>query len=302
MCGARGAGTVRVFETGADASGAVIATSLYQHLPPSTDVADSQHPGEGRKLLAFSDSRQSAAYFAPYLEDSYARLQRRRLIVQGLLAAHADEEPVAVEDVVYSARAARHQGEVLPRRDDRAAAGPHRRSVGDGRGGGHRRPAVPRGARPGQGLACIATRPGQPPKPLLSLGLTEDEAWAFIEELVRTLRQQGAVTMPESVPSNHEIFVPRLGPIRVRLSGSEPVRKVLSWMPTQGDQPTHRLRDAGCSPTLGSDGRPDRRARRGCGTGSCQRQHAGRLAASPAPSRAWAWSTRSTTSGCVCPG
>ena len=65
---------------------------------------DSQRPGEGRKLLAFSDSRQSAAYFAPYLEDSYARLQRRRLIIQGLLAAHADEEPVAIEDVVFKTR------------------------------------------------------------------------------------------------------------------------------------------------------------------------------------------------------
>ena len=42
-------------------------------------------PGEGRKLLAFSDSRQAAAYFAPYLEDSYGRLQRRRLITEGLL-------------------------------------------------------------------------------------------------------------------------------------------------------------------------------------------------------------------------
>ena len=74
----------------------------------------------------------------------------------------------------------------------------------------------------------------EPPKPLLTLGMTEDEAWAFVEELVRVLRQQGAVTMPESVPSNHDIFVPRLGPIRARLSGSEAVRKVLSWIPTRG--------------------------------------------------------------------
>ena len=92
-----------------DASGAVIATSLYQNLPPSADAHDGQRPGEGRKLLAFSDSRQAAAYFAPYLEDSYGRLQRRRLIAQGLLAAHADEEPVAIEDVVFTTRAAAHR-------------------------------------------------------------------------------------------------------------------------------------------------------------------------------------------------
>jgi len=51
-----GSGTVRVFETGSDASGAVVTTSLYQHLPPSPDPHRGQRPGESRKLLAFSDS------------------------------------------------------------------------------------------------------------------------------------------------------------------------------------------------------------------------------------------------------
>jgi hypothetical protein len=74
----------------------------------------------------------------------------------------------------------------------------------------------------------------QAPQPLLALRLSEQEAWAFLQELVRSLRQQGAVTMPEDVPSNHEIFAPRLGPIRVRLSGAEAVKKVLSWLPTKG--------------------------------------------------------------------
>ena len=106
VCGARGAGTVRVFETGPDASGAVITTSLYQGLPPSSEVADSELPGEGRKLLAFSDSRQAAAYFAPYLQDSYGRLQRRRLISQGLIAAGAGDEPVGVEDLTFETRKA----------------------------------------------------------------------------------------------------------------------------------------------------------------------------------------------------
>ena len=91
VCGARGEGAVRRFETGPDASGAVIATSLYQRIPASTLAADRDRPGEGRKLLMFSDSRQSAAYFAPYLEDSYARVQRRRLIAQGLISAVRDE-------------------------------------------------------------------------------------------------------------------------------------------------------------------------------------------------------------------
>jgi ribosomal protein L40E len=102
VCGARGAATVRTFDAGPDASGAVITTALYQSLPIADDPHGALLPGEGRKLLAFSDSRQSAAFFAPYLEDSYSRLQRRRLISQGMLASHADEEPVAIEDIVFN--------------------------------------------------------------------------------------------------------------------------------------------------------------------------------------------------------
>lgn len=233
VCGARGAATVRIFETGSDASSAVITTALYQNLP----VADSPHgatlPGEGRKLLAFSDSRQSAAYFAPYLEDSYARLQRRRLISQGMLALHADEEPVAVEDVIFKTRAKAQAVKHFPARVTAQQAS---------------RVVAPwvmaevlatddRQSLEGLGLISISMfrdPTWQAPAPLLQLGLTEDEAWSFLQELVRTLRQQGAVTMPEDVPPNDEIFAPRLGPIRVRESGPEAIRKVLSWLPGRG--------------------------------------------------------------------
>ncbi|OBB77107.1 DEAD/DEAH box helicase [Mycobacterium sp. 852014-52144_SCH5372336] len=233
VCGARGAATVRMFETGSDASGAVITTALYQNLPVADDPHGAMSPGEGRKLLAFSDSRQSAAYFAPYLEDSYAKLQRRRLISQGMLAAHADEEAVAVEDVVFKTRAKAAAVKHFP---GRMTAQQSARIVA---------PWVmaevlatdDRQSLEGLGLISVELYRDptwRAPAPLLQLGLTEDEAWAFLQELVRTLRQQGAVTMPEDVPPNDEIFAPRLGPIRARLSGPEAIRKVLSWLPGRG--------------------------------------------------------------------
>ncbi|GAA1865839.1 DEAD/DEAH box helicase [Myceligenerans crystallogenes] len=234
VCGARGPGTVRVFETGSDASGAVIATSLYQNLPAADDQATGGSlPGEGRKLLAFSDSRQAAAYFAPYLQDSYGKVQRRRLITEGLAKARADEDPVSVDDLIFTTRSAAKkvqffkngltaQGEsriVAPWIMAEAVATDDRQSL------------------EGLGLVGILLeRPSElaAPGPLAALGLSNDEAWNLLQELVRTLRQQGAVEMPESVPSNDEIFAPRLGPIRVRGEGSEPMRKVLSWLPTKG--------------------------------------------------------------------
>ena len=78
-CGARGAAMVRQFETGGDAAASVFTTALYQALPPA-EGEDADQPGEGRKLLLFSDGRQAAAFFAPYLETSYGTIQHRRLI------------------------------------------------------------------------------------------------------------------------------------------------------------------------------------------------------------------------------
>ncbi|MDP7701397.1 DEAD/DEAH box helicase [Mycobacterium sp. TY815] len=233
VCGARGSATVRTFETGPDASGAVITTALYQNLPIADDPHGALLPGQGRKLLAFSDSRQAAAYFAPYLEDSYSRLQRRRLISEGMLAARADEESIAIDDLVFRTQKQAVKVKNFPARMTSQQAA---------------RVVAPwvmaevlatddRQSLEGLGLISISLY-REPswgaPAPLLQLGLSEEEAWAFLEELVRTLRQQGAVTMPEDVAPNDEIFAPRLGPIRVRGEAPEAVRKVLSWMPGRG--------------------------------------------------------------------
>ena len=233
VCGARGAATVRTFEAGPDASGAVITTALYQSLPVADDPHGALLPGEGRKLLAFSDSRQSAAFFAPYLEDSYSRLQRRRLISQAMLASRADEEPAAIEDIVFNtvkrAAAVKHFPGRMTSQQSRRVVAPwvmaEVLAMDD------------RQSLEGLGLISISLYRDpswKAPAPLLQLGLSEDDAWAFLQELVRTLRQQGAVTMPEEVPPNDEIFAPRLGPIRARLSGPEAIRKVLSWLPGRG--------------------------------------------------------------------
>lgn len=54
------------FHPGDFALSAVVADSIYQSLP--SHPADKPTPGLGRRLLAFSDNRQDAAFFAPYLQ------------------------------------------------------------------------------------------------------------------------------------------------------------------------------------------------------------------------------------------
>jgi ATP-dependent helicase YprA (DUF1998 family) len=231
-CGARGAAMVRGFESGGDAAVSVLTTALYQALPPAADAEQADQPGEGRKLLMFSDSRQAAAFFAPYLETTYSTIQHRRLILQGLeRAAHAG--PVSVGDLAYHVAKAAEEAHVFQRR---ASLQERQRlaalwvmlelvAIDD------------RQSLEGRGLLRVTLDREdrwRPPRALTALGLDETESWALLAELVRSLRQQGAITMPEGVDPRDETFDPRRGPIYVRADGAEPKRKVLSWMPTRG--------------------------------------------------------------------
>ena len=79
----RGGGVYR-FLTGQDAPVSVLSTALYTELPRDPTEEMESKPGQGRKLLIFADSRQDAAFFAPYLERTYNNVLRRRLIFQSL--------------------------------------------------------------------------------------------------------------------------------------------------------------------------------------------------------------------------
>lgn len=72
-CGYRGPDPVREVIHGTDGPHAVISTTLYQQVPESR-----------RKILAFADSRQEAAFFAWYVEDSYQSVLTRNLLLRAL--------------------------------------------------------------------------------------------------------------------------------------------------------------------------------------------------------------------------
>lgn len=232
-CGARGVDMVRRFESGSEAAAAVLATALYQALPPATDEELADRPGEGRKLLSFSDSRQAAAFFAPYLESSYETIQHRRLILDGLRRATRDDEAVSVADLVYHVAKAADAAHVFERRMSR-----QQRERIVARWVMQELVALDdRQSLEGLGLLRVELDrergwrllPG-----LSALGLSPDECWDLLSELVRTVRQQGALTMPEEVDPRDEAFDPRRGPIYLRENGAEPGKKVLSWLPTRG--------------------------------------------------------------------
>jgi ATP-dependent helicase YprA (DUF1998 family) len=230
-CGARGPSIIRLFESGNESSAAVLATALYQALPADEESAG--RPGGGRKLLAFSDSRQAAAFFAPYLESSHALVLQRRLILDGLARATASDPSCSVDDLIEAVAAAAGAAGVFGRRESRQA---RRRETA--RWVLRELIALDeRQSLEGLGLLRVAldVDPAwRPPAPLLALGLTADECWLLLGELARTLRLQGALSMPEEVDPADEMFDPRRGPVYVRVDGAEAKLKVLSWLPTRG--------------------------------------------------------------------
>ncbi len=73
---------------GSDGPNAVIATALHELLPEN-----------GRKVLAFADSRQEAAFFAWYAEDSYEKVRDRNLMLRALREGPVDREALSIDDI-----------------------------------------------------------------------------------------------------------------------------------------------------------------------------------------------------------
>lgn len=73
---------------GSDGPNAVIATALHELLPD-----------EKRKVLAFADSRQEAAFFAWYAEDSYERLRDRNFLLRAMRQEGVDPAGLSIDDL-----------------------------------------------------------------------------------------------------------------------------------------------------------------------------------------------------------
>lgn len=205
-CGGRSNGSIvdRV-QTGRDAPASIIAATLYQSLPESSDEGSQQLVGQGRKLLTFSDSRQDAAFFAPYLERTYSRNVQRSMVLDVLHEAGSALrfgeliEPIrrrAVNELIVDPRKSdgEHVAEIKNWLVREALATDRRQSLG-GVGLVRIRPAAPRSARVPSGLD--------------NLGLRADEAVELALFLLDTVREQGAVHLPDSVNINDPIFSPR---------------------------------------------------------------------------------------------
>ena len=93
---------MRRVATGQDAPTAVLAEELLRQLPESPEHANL--PAGGRKLLAFSDSRQRAAFFAPYLSRTIADAAFVQPLAVAASSAEANGDPLSLQEWPSEAR------------------------------------------------------------------------------------------------------------------------------------------------------------------------------------------------------
>lgn len=227
-CGAQSRQGIRRLRTDTNAAPAVVTTSLYQRLPRAVGELGDQ-VGAGRKLLMFSDSRQGAAFAAPYLDRTYSRLLERRYIAEALEDRSAGAE-LTVGDLAILTRERAEAAGHFPR----DAGSIEKTQEVNQWLMGELMTLETRQSLEGLGLLLVTLvrDPGLPLRGLTALGLDDDEAWALLNVLVKTARMQGALSPMDRVDIKDERFEPRNVTVRMRSVGSDAKKQVLSWNPS----------------------------------------------------------------------
>lgn len=236
-CSGRSTGSmVNRVQTGQDAPGAVIASAIYDTLPPSSALDLQEEVGQGRKLLTFSDSRQDAAFFAPYLDRTVSRIVQRGLIINEL---NKYSSPLRFNDLVEPIRRSGLSHLVLDPFESGEANSTHvrswllreilatdRRQSLSGIGMLHIHPVIPRTA--------------QVPPSIIRLGLDEVQGLSVLRFLLNTLREQGAVDVPSGVNIEDQMFAPRNLVTSIREFSESGKGGILGWSP-RGSSSNRRL-------------------------------------------------------------
>jgi superfamily II DNA or RNA helicase len=230
-------GIVYRFLTGQDAPVSVLAAALYEDIPPARSEAERTHPGQGRKMLNFTDSRQNAAFFAAYLERAHDRNLRRRLIMK------------TVQESPDAASSRLRMRDLLPRlmdQADRVGIFTQKQSATER----EKEAAIwlmqefsPLDRRISlEGVGLLHLRPIMPvqwaPPPFMQAEpwqFTAENGWKIIHLLFNTLRMQGANSylLDDRVDlSKDEAFAPRNKAFYVRLQGAKVKDySIYGWLP-----------------------------------------------------------------------
>lgn len=198
--------------SGVDALTSVITTALYQNLPTEENLSGAGN----RKLLAFSDNRQDAAYFAPYLKSSYFDLLRRRVIFKALEDLDSSPYSNSPYDLQQLAASMKDFEDEIPE-----VANTQLWSWTWIRGELVTTDAVI--TLSDSGLVRFFVPIGKLKNSisyLRSKGLDEDESHHFLNALIKTIIYDGAVELPKGVDPADEVFAPKEKPVYLNRIGT----------------------------------------------------------------------------------
>ena len=248
VCGYRRGGVgdpVQEIVHGSDGPNTVVATALHELLP-----------ADRRKVLAFADSRQEAAFFAWYAEDSYKKLRDRNLILRAILSEPVAEEGLSIDDLrnrllrEWDEAGLFREAHTREQKTRQALTSILREALTDEKrlslaGVGLIRwfVALPRGLRVPDAIRRIPWN------------LTEDEARLLIGYLLDEMRPRRAMSLPEGAgtPAWSDI-----SPWPQQAFGTAPPgrrRNVLRWGGPQSAIVSHFLRRLLADSDLSDDGK-----------------------------------------------
>jgi len=228
LCGLSSINIVREFIFQRDAPAAVLTTALYQNIQKERI--------KEKKILIFSDSRQDAAFFAPYLDFTYNRILFRRLIVEALQKNNSVNDyrlRSLCEDVLQLAEENRVFDSAKDQREKKKEVWTW--ILQDFCDVWDRKNSL-------EGVGLLSFEPvfpdnWSPIKELLNppWNLSEDEAKAVYQILLNSMRYNMAITFPEDGPApEDEFFKPRNREYKFRGEGSDKRRGIYSFIPAQG--------------------------------------------------------------------
>lgn len=246
-------GVLRQFFVGQEAVTSVVGTALFENLPSYTVTYQKSEPqedewgfdddpeGEGvlrkdvgaKQFIAFSDSRQAAAFYATYLDQTYRNIAYKRLVVETLQQRGYEGRGKCLDDFVedLTARFERH----AMAQDDSARKEAWKAALHE--------------AMDSNGITSLYNLGlirfdimGDHIKGNSKFRLSREEMHELCALFADWIMSEGAISYPEVMNRDERSFFAHNGiEHRYTLSDSDPKAFTLSFLPSRSDRSNKRV-------------------------------------------------------------